>query len=531
MTDVPPQTAVHPRKWWIVAVTAGVTSLGIVAAAGIFSASAWSSPHRDVTAGSAAVSALDVGLGPISQQAVVTDEQFQTEIDNIVFILADDLDWATFRQVPRLNALQAKGTTFTNTTVTDSLCCPSRVSILRGQYVHNHKVVSNEPASGGGWPTFYRLGEEKDCLPTWLSAKGVQTAFMGKYLNAYPDGAKNPAYVPPGWDRWVVPVTQPEMYRGYGYTLNIDGTLKTYGEKPKDFLGDVLVGQAAEYIGSAREPFYLQLSLTNPHRPSPVASRHLESNKTAVIPRTKGFNAAGQNEPAWRSALPPLSPRRLAALDKRWRERVQSSETVADAYDAVVAALTKAGKLNRTLIVIGSDNGYHSAVRRLPPGKRTPYLEDTVVPYVFIGPGVAAGAKVPSMTSTIDLGPTFAALLGTEAPQWTDGRSLVPFLARGVDEDWRTGVISESMSQARPGDPDYETLKPPRFTALRTEQWVYVEYEDGTKELYNRATDPDELDNVLPTADPELVKSLNRQLVALRACAGPTCRVADSLPN
>ena len=531
MTDLPPQTAVHPRKWWIVAVTAGVTSLGIVAAAGIFSASAWSSPHRDITAGSGAVGALDINLGPVPQQAVVTDEQFQTEIDNIVFILADDLDWATFRQVPRLNALQSKGTTFTNTTVTDSLCCPSRVSILRGQYVHNHKVVSNEPASGGGWPTFYRLGEEKDCLPTWLSAKGVQTAFMGKYLNAYPDGAKNPAYVPPGWDRWVVPVTQPEMYRGYGYTLNIDGTLKTYGEKPKDFLGDVLVGEAAQYISSAREPFYLQLSLTNPHRPSPVAVRHLESNKYAAIPRSKGFNAGGLNEPAWRSGLSALSPRRLATLDRRWRERVQSAETVADAYDAVVAALTKAGKLDRTLIVIGSDNGYHSAVRRLPPGKRTPYLEDTVVPYVFIGPGVAAGVKVPSMTSTIDLGPTFTALLGTQAPQWTDGRSLVPFLARGSDEDWRTGVISESLSQARPGDPDYETLKPPRFTALRTEQWLYVEYEDGTKELYNRATDPDELDNVLPTADPELVKSLNRQLVALRACTGPTCRVADALPN
>ena len=143
MTNLPPQTAVHPRKWWIVAVTASVTSLGIVAAAGIFSASAWSSPHRDITAGSAAVSALDINLGPVPQQAVVTDEQFQTEIDNIVFILADDLDWATFRQVPRLNALQSKGTTFTNTTVTDSLCCPSRVSILRGQYVHNHKVVSN----------------------------------------------------------------------------------------------------------------------------------------------------------------------------------------------------------------------------------------------------------------------------------------------------------------------------------------------------------------------------------------------------
>ena len=354
---------------------------------------------------------------------------------------------------------------------------------------------------------------------------------MGKYLNAYPDGAKNPAYVPPGWDRWVVPVTQPEMYRGYGYTLNVDGTLKTYGTNSKDFLSDVLVGEAAKYIVSAREPFYLQLSLTNPHRPSPVAARHLASSKSATVPRSKGYNATGLNEPSWRSTLQAISPRRLATYDGRWRERVQSSESIADAYDSVVAALAKAGKLDRTLIVIGSDNGYHSVVRRLPPGKRTPYLEDTVVPYLFIGPGVEAGAKVASMTSTIDLAPTFAALLNAKAPEWTDGRSLVPFLARGTVEDWRTGVISESLSQARPGDPDYETLKPPRFTALRTEQWVYIEYEDGALELYNRVTDPDELNNILSTADPDLVKSLNRQLLALRTCVGPTCRVADSLPD
>ena len=80
---------------------------------------------------------------------------------NIVFVLADDLDSALFQQVPRLAALSDKGMTFTNHVVTDSLCCPSRVSILRSQYVHNHLVVSNSQASGGGWPTFAARGEQK----------------------------------------------------------------------------------------------------------------------------------------------------------------------------------------------------------------------------------------------------------------------------------------------------------------------------------------------------------------------------------
>ncbi len=74
-----------------------------------------------------------------------------SEIKNVVLLLADDLDWATFNEVPRLKALMDKGTTLSNFVVTDSLCCPSRTSIFRSQFVHNHKVLSNVPETGGGW--------------------------------------------------------------------------------------------------------------------------------------------------------------------------------------------------------------------------------------------------------------------------------------------------------------------------------------------------------------------------------------------
>ncbi len=524
-------TGVPPRHWWTVAIAAAITSLTVIAVAGISSSAASAAKDPASAASGAVSSASRIGVTPIVVQKVVTDAEFQSSIDNVVFILADDLDWAAFRQVPRLNALQSKATTFMNATVTDSLCCPSRVSILRSQYVHNHLVVSNRASSGGGWPMFASRGEEDNCLPTWLHAAGVQTAFMGKYLNDYPLGASSPRYVPPGWDRWVVPVTQSAMYRGYGYTLNSNGSLKSYGDKPRDFLGDVLIKNATDFLDTATEPFYLQLNLTSPHRPSPIAARNAARDKAASVPRSASYNATGLNEPAWRSSLPVMGAKRLASLDRKWRERVQSAETVADAYDAVVASLRASGKLDRTLIVVGSDNGYHSAVRRLPPGKRTPYSEDTVVPFLFIGPGVPADAKIGSMTSTIDLAPTFAALLDAKSPSWIDGRSLVPFLARGPVENWRTGVISESLGQAEPGDPDYETFKPPQFTALRTEHWLYVEYVDGTRELFDRFTDPEEMDNIMPSADPVLVKELSAQLLALSSCAGETCRVADSLPN
>ena len=219
---------------------------------------------------------------------------------NIVFVLADDLDTATFEQVYRLKALHAQGLTLENMVVTDSLCCPSRTSILRSQYVHNHGVVSNLLASGGGWATFAEKGEEKDCLPVWLHAAGIRTGFIGKYLNGYGEDG-DPTAIPPGWDSWFSPTTKSGMYRGYGYTANDNGRLVTYAAGKNDFLNDVITDKAVDFIRTAQSPFYLQVNSTAPHDPAPVARRHASSHATAHIPRARTFNAHGKNEPRWRS--------------------------------------------------------------------------------------------------------------------------------------------------------------------------------------------------------------------------------------
>jgi len=112
-----------------------------------------------------------------------------SQIKNVVLVLADDMDWKLWREVPRLAALQSEGTTFTNYVVSESLCCPSRSTIFRGQYVHNHHVVSNTIETDGGWPTFRNFGYPSDCLPVWLQNAGVQTGLIGKYLNQFPQTA------------------------------------------------------------------------------------------------------------------------------------------------------------------------------------------------------------------------------------------------------------------------------------------------------------------------------------------------------
>ncbi len=529
------------RRRAIVVTTAVVTALATVAAVGVLS-TVTSSPSLASTSavnstGSSSI-ALPVGLGPAGQPAAGTVPATATTTDaaealagvqNVVLILADDLDWALFDQIPRLAALKERGATFTNQTVTDSLCCPSRTSIMRSQFLHNHRVISNALSSGGGWPTFRNLGEHTDCLPVWLQSAGVQTGMFGKYLNEYPERPRAARYVPPGWTQWGVPTSRGDSYTGYDYTLNVDGELVRYGSKPKDFLNDVITGRAVDFIEGASAPFFLQLSTYNPHSPAPVAVRNKTSHPATAAPRSPNYNAIGTNEPSWISQFPTMPIWRQEHLDRVWRQRAQSAESVADSVDAVLASLEATGKADSTLVIVTSDNGYHAGAHRLSKGKRTAYREDTVVPMIVIGPGVTPGTTVDAMTSTIDLAPTITSLLGATAPAWVDGRSLIEILATGqVPATWRTATISESMGTSQPGDPDYQVEAPPPFTALRTSDWLFVVYTGGERELYDLRADPFELNNIADTADPQLVAALYSQLIAMGECSGETCRTADT---
>jgi len=181
--------------------------------------------------------------------------------------------------------------------------------------------------------------------------------------------------------------------------------------------------------------------------------------------------------------------------------------------------------------VVTTDNGYHVGEYRMPKGKRTPYAADTVVPMIAIGPGIPTGVEVSEMTSTIDLAPTFTEVMGATTPDWVDGRSLVPFLAAGqAPADWRNAALSESIGETNKNDPDYLPYIPPPFSALRTERWLYVEYDDGSTALYDQLTDPYELRNIVDSVDPVFVASLSAQLAQLDKCAGPSCRMADAVP-
>ena len=441
---------------------------------------------------------------------------------NIVFVLTDDFATNLVPYMPNLLAMRKEGTSFRNYTVTDSLCCPSRASILKGQFPHHTGIYKNH-GSDGGFLLFRSRGLEKSTFATDLRAAGYRTAFLGKYLNEYLPGNN---YVPPGWDQWFA---GGNAYDNFDYALNENGKVKKYG---RQYLTDVVSAKASAFItatAKAGSPFLVEISTYAPHAPYTPAPRDSQSFPGLTAPRTAAYDRVPVGAPAWLASHPELTAEQKTRMDVEFRKRVQSVQSVDRMLGSLRATLAGAGGADRTVVVFTSDNGYHMGEHRLPSGKQTAFDTDVNVPLIVTGPGVAAGRTVDVPVENIDLRPTFADLAGAPAPADTDGRSIKPLLAGEVPGDWRTTALIEHHDPATdPADPDYERDSiniPPSYDALRTARFTYVEYVDGTREYYDRRTDPDQLRNLplSPARQAELHAALDR----LRKCVGPAaCRAA-----
>jgi len=446
----------------------------------------------------------------------------------MILIVADDLDVGSIAFMPQLQALLVdQGQTFANFFVTDPACCPSRASILLGQYPHNHQVLTNKPPRGG-FQGFHGSGHESSTIATWLKGAGYRTALFGKYLNGYP--AQERAYVPPGWDEWGALTSGQYFY----YRINENGRIVRYSDGPEDYETDVLARKATTFIRqtAGRQPFFIYLAPSAPHEyrnnQMPIAApRHERLFGKMAAPRTPSFDEADvSDKPRWVRWWPLLSPLDISKIDELYRHRLRSLQAVDEMLTRLVVALTETGELERTYIFFTSDNGYHLGQHRLPKGKMTPYDEDIRVPLIVRGPGVPPGRVVEHFALNIDLAPTLAELAGVLPPRFVDGRSLAVLLTGHVPatEDWRRAFLVESWEQPPIDIPDYQ--------ALRTREFLYVEYGTGERELYNLRTDPWEMESFHATADSALLTQLTSALGKLRRCAGVSCRAAErALPT
>jgi N-acetylglucosamine-6-sulfatase len=338
------------------------------------------------------VAAVGVGLAAVLVALLLFGERIgigsgdvnaRDDRPNIILIVADDLDVALFDTLTGLPTV-SDGRSFRRMFVTTPLCCPSKASILRGQYAHSHGVYRNAPPDGG-LATALELGLESSTVATWLDDAGYETGFVGRYLLGYGGRDVDPDYVPPGWDHWAARTSS--IRDGYeNGEFSIDGT-------PTRLSGNVdtaALDQARQTIAAAGDrPYFMMIATMAPHWPWPV-----------------------RDDPSSRrQTMPPV--------------------------EDLVEQLLREVEPN-TYVIFTSDNGFHLSPTA---GKSQPYDTDTMVPLVIWGPDVVAGVD-HHMVANIDLAPTIADWAGVTPPGFVEGRSLVP-LTRGESLTWREQIELE----------------------------------------------------------------------------------------
>jgi arylsulfatase A-like enzyme len=421
---------------------------------------------------------------------------------NIVFVLTDDLSKNLIRYMPNVRALKRRGMTFTNYTVSNSLCCPSRASIFTGELPHNTGVKTNT-APSGGYAAFQAHGDDTKTFAVMAHKAGYRTGFFGKYFNGY--SPRLEPQNPPGWDRWGA--VNGRGYSGYHYRMSLDGKLRTYGGKPRAYMTTVLDNLGNQFISSSllnHQKFLLEVSTFAPHFPGIPAPQDEERFPHIRAPRSLKWNTLPTNAPPWLATRPGLTKDQIARCNKSFRSRVLSVQAVDRMVGHLEDTLAQWGELNNTIFVFSSDNGFHIGDYALTPGKLLAFDTDVNVPLIVAGPGIAHGSVNNDLVQNIDLAPTFARLTGAHFSQASvDGHSFEPLL-NGKNVPWRTlAVVEHTWPGHNDSDPDEQGIpagNPPSYTAIRATDYTYVRYQHyasaDTQEYYDRENDPQELDNI-----------------------------------
>jgi N-acetylglucosamine-6-sulfatase len=427
---------------------------------------------------------------------------------NIVFVLVDDLRWDEVRaaghpfiETPNLDRLAREGARFVNAFVTTPLCSPSRASFLTGQYAHINGIIDNTARPSHDLPIF----------PRDLQRAGYVTGFFGKWHMGNDDSPR------PGFDHWVAVPGQGEALDPQ---LNIDGER----QRAHGYVTDLLTDHVERFIDrTADRPFLVYLAHKAIH-PNVVqrddgsvgalegqpggfvaAERHRGRYAGRAMPRRPSAFQPPAGKPALLrpiDGLPPLG-RETATTDEVIRGRIEMLLAVDDSLGRILASLEKHGSLDRTVVVLTSDNGYFYGEHGLSEERRLAYEESIRVPLlVRYPPRVRAGTTPGAMVLGIDAAPTLLELAGVAPPSSMQGRSLVPIFD-DTARNWRESFLVEYFT-----DTVFPRVRNMGYVAVRTRTHKYIQYRelDNMNELYDLEADPYEDRNLVSesTARPTL---------------------------
>jgi N-acetylglucosamine-6-sulfatase len=495
----------------------------------------------------AALLCAAVGFAPGGSEAKKRHAAKQKR-PNIVLIMDDDQSTNLQQFLSKTNtAIGSHGVTFDNSFVNYSLCCPSRSTMLTGQYAHNHGVRGNQFPTGGYSKLAPTIG---NTMPVWLQRAGYYTAHIGKFLNGYGTTSAD-TEVPPGWNEWYGSIDNPDGFTGgtytaYGYTLNENGTAVHYGSTPDvvdpaTYQTDVYNLKAADFIrrrAPSNKPFYLSVAPRDPH--SEAASCNCAGNNPRAAPRYEGtlagltaprnpdFNEADvSDKPSNIKDLASLTPTAQANVDARYRARAEAVLGVDDLVQNVVNTLKQEGELKNTVLMFTSDNGFFHGEHRVPQGKVRLYEPSIRVPLEIRGPGMPKGVHRSQPVGNVDLTETILDFANAKAGRLEDGKSLIPIMLKKRYWPGRAMDLETYFTPDTTEDPEDPPLN---YQGVRTDRYLYANYGTGEQELYDLRNDPFELQNAAGNpAYAEVKSSLQALLGGMARCAGKSCRAKPAL--
>ena len=383
---------------------------------------------------------------------------------DVIVVLTDDQRVDTLHAMPLTDArLGEPGVRFTRAYVTTPMCCPIRASMLSGGWGASTLGVTANEGPNGGATRFL----DADTVATRFQQAGYATALVGKYLNEYDHLAP---YVPPGWDVFValsdmVTWTDWEVTRQTGRP-----------ERGTQYLTDFERDEALGFLDAhVRQPVFLYVAVPAPHNPATPAVGDEELFADEVAHGEAWDEADVSDKSRWVRNEAPLDDVERASLDDIARAQLRSLQAVDRLVEAVAARQEERGRLEETVFVFASDNGFLLGEHRLR-GKAAPYEEAVRVPLIVRAPGLSPRTEDGLVAANLDLGETLSALAGL--PGLGEGRDLL-------------------------GDPAREQLPIEHYSrdaaswaGVVTPEWKWVEQTTGEVEIYDLLADPAELESL-----------------------------------
>lgn len=447
---------------------------------------------------------------------------------NVLFVAVDDLnDWVNCMggrkgvHTPNLDRLAARGVLFTNAHCAAPACNPSRVAVMTGVAPSSSGVYNN----GQDWRRSPRLAKAV-ALPEHFRAGGYEAYGGGKIFHALSwitggyGKQQNEAKL---WDRywpsaedpmpaplWPKAAQAKRGDNGYLYSKPIAVGKSLEGRPPHffDWAPDeqpeaetadhkVVDRAARELAKPRRKPFFHAVGIFRPHIPwyAPTKYFDLYPEPDVFLPKIKENDL--DDVPKRGHAGIRKSWHKWLVENDEWRGAVRgylASVSFADAQvGRLLDALDESPHAKNTVVALWSDHGMHIGEKQQWE-KFTLFEESTRVPLIIVAPGVTKpGSVCDRPVNLLDLYPTLNELCGLERRKDLDGRSLVPLL-RDPKAAWAPPAVTTWGRNNH---------------SARGQRYRYVRHPDGTEQLYDHQTDPDEFTNL---ADKPELASVKKRL-------------------